>query len=365
MTWIMSMQAVRPTAALSGFEQLRLAREILCAEGQALLGLADTLGDTFCRALKILHACEGCVIVSGMGKAGLVGQKIAATMASTGTRSHFLHPGEAIHGDLGRVHRDDVVLMLSFSGETEEITRLLPSLREIAIVAITGRPASSLGRAASVTLDLGPLEEACTLGLAPSTSTTAMLALGDALALVLSRMQNFGPHDFVRFHPGGSLGRKLAKVEEVMRPLNQCRVATEDRTVRDVFVDVRRPGRRSGAVMLMDSHGRLTGIFTDSDLAKLLESRQDASFDEPVHRRMTRSPATVARGTRMGEALRMIAERKISELPVIDGDGRPVGMIDITDIVSWLPQTHAAEIPSEDPDLSSGSEDSPILPFPA
>ena len=306
------------------------------------------------------------MIVSGMGKAGLVGQKIAATLASTGTRSHFLHPGEAIHGDLGRVHRDDVVLMLSFSGETEEITRLLPSLARDRHRRYHGQTcAARLGRAASVTLDLGPLEEACTLGLAPSTSTTAMLALGDALALVLSRMQNFGPHDFVRFHPGGSLGRKLAKVEEVMRPLNQCRVATENRTVRDVFVDVRRPGRRSGAMMLMDTQGRLTGIFTDSDLAKLLESRQDASFDEPVHRRMTRSPATVTRGARMGEALRMIAERKISELPVIDGDGRPVGMIDITDIVSWLPQTQPAEIPSEAPDPSSGSEDTPILPFPA
>lgn len=358
----MNTEAICRRPMLRPFEQLRLAREILRDEGQTLLVLADRLGDEFCRAIEILFACRGSVIVSGMGKAGLVGQKIAATMASTGTRSHFLHPGEAIHGDLGRVHHDDVVLMLSFSGETEEITRLVPSLSEIAIVAITGRPASTLARAAAVTLDLGPIEEACTLGLAPSTSTTAMLAVGDALALVMSRMRGFGPHDFVRFHPGGSLGRKLAKVEEIMRPLPECRVAHEGCSVREVFVHVRRPGRRTGAIMLADDRGRLTGIFTDSDLAKLLETRRDTSFDEAVGQVMTRSPKTVTQGTRMSEALRVLAERKISELPVVDGDGQPIGMIDITDVVGWLPQetsteTSAGNLPDE------ASDNVPILPF--
>ena len=217
----MSTEAASRLTPLSRFEQIRLAREILRTEGQALLSLSERLGDDFCRAVDVLFHCRGSVIVSGMGKAGLVGQKIAATLASTGTRSHFLHPGEAIHGDLGRVHRDDAVLMLSFSGETDEVTRLLPSLRAIPLVAITGKPHSTLGRQAAVTLDLGPIREACTLGLAPSTSTTAMLALGDALALVLSRMRSFGALDFVRFHPGGSLGRKLAKVDDLMRPLGR------------------------------------------------------------------------------------------------------------------------------------------------
>jgi arabinose-5-phosphate isomerase len=343
----MSTEAVRQNESLSRFEQLRLAREIVRAEGQALMTLSERLGDEFCHAIELLFHCQGNVIVSGMGKAGLVGQKIAATLASTGTRSHFLHPGEAIHGDLGRVHRDDVVLMLSFSGETEEVTRLLPSLRAIPLVAITGRASSTLARHASVVLDLGPLREACTMGLAPSTSTTAMLAVGDALALVMSRMRRFGPYDFVRFHPGGSLGRKLTKVDEVMRPLAQCRVAGQACTVREVFVQASRPGRRSGAVMLTDSQGCLTGVFTDSDLARLLENRKDFCIDGPVADVMTRGPRSVPAGTMMPDAIRMLAERKISELPVVDQAGRPVGMIDITDVVAWLPEPPAASEPEE------------------
>jgi arabinose-5-phosphate isomerase len=329
--------------SLSRFEQLRLAREIIRTEGQALLALALRLGDEFCEAIEILFRCHGSVIVSGIGKAGLVGQKIAATLASTGTRSHFLHPSEAIHGDLGRVHHDDAVLMLSFSGETEEITRLLPSLEAVPIVAVTGHADSTLARAAAVTLKLGRIREACTLGLAPSTSTTAMLALGDALALVMSRMRNFGPHDFVRFHPGGSLGRRLAKVDEIMRPLAECRVAQEGQSVREVFVRVSRPGRRTGAIMLVDEQGALTGIFTDSDLARLLEQNRDACIDGPMHAVMTHSPKTVPSGTLMSGAIEILAERRISELPVIDAQGRPCGLIDITDLVGWLPVDGGAE----------------------
>ncbi len=353
----MNTEAAARLAPLSRFEQLRLAREILRKEGQAVLSLSDNLGDDFCRAVDVLFHCRGSIIVSGMGKAGLVGQKIAATMASTGTRSHFLHPGEAIHGDLGRVHRDDAVLMLSFSGETEEITRLLPSLRAVPIIAITGKPDSTLGRQASVTLDLGPIREACTLGLAPSTSTTAMLALGDALALVLSRMRSFGPLDYVRFHPGGSLGRKLAKVDDLMRPLDDCRVAPDHKTVREVFVEVSRPGRRTGAIMLTDENGLLTGIFTDSDLARLLETRRDRSIDGPIRNVMTRGPRTIRSGTMMSEALDVFAERKISELPVIDPDGRPLGMLDITDVVGLLPR----EVPAANspPTVSPDNSDDP------
>src|SRR5437868_14144674 len=178
---------LRAPEPLNPFEQLRLAREIVRTEGQTLLALADRLGEDFCHAIALLASTKGSVIVSGMGKAGLIGQKIAATFASTGTRSHFLHPGEAIHGDLGRLHADDAAIVLSFSGQTEEIARILPALRElgVAVVAVTGQPASVLGKAAVVTLDLGPIQEACPLGLAPTASTAAMLALGDALALVL------------------------------------------------------------------------------------------------------------------------------------------------------------------------------------
>ena len=213
---------------LSPFEQLRLAREIVRAEAQTLLGLADRLGEEFCQAVTILHNARGSVIVSGMGKAGLIGQKIAATFASTGTRSHFLHPSEAIHGDLGRVHaRRRGPGACRSAGRRKKWFAFCRRLREmgVPIVAMTGRRDSPLGKHAVVTLDLGSISEACPLGLAPTASTTAMLALGDALALVLSRMRGFSPADFARFHPGGSLGRKLSRVEEVMRPLAQCRVA--------------------------------------------------------------------------------------------------------------------------------------------
>ena len=334
-----SGSAVLPVAPLGRFEQLRLAREILRGEAQAIESLADRLDDEFCRAVQIVHDCRGSVLVSGMGKAGLVGQKIAATLASTGTRSHFLHPAEAVHGDLGRLAPDDVLLVLSSSGQTDEIVRLLPAIRaaRVPLIAVTARPRSPLGLAAGVMLDLGELREACPLGLAPSTSTTAMLALGDALALVVSRMKQFTADDFARFHPGGSLGLALANVEQAMRPVVECRLAPSDQSVREALVHESRPGRRTGAIMVVDDDGRLAGIFTDSDLARLLERKKDQAIDGPIAAVMTPSPATVTVGTRLLAACEILAERKISELPVVDVDGRPVGLIDITDVVAIGP----------------------------
>jgi arabinose-5-phosphate isomerase len=341
---------------LTPFEQLRYAREIIQLESQALAAMADRLDMEFCHAVDALYFCSGSVIVTGIGKAGLIGQKLAATLASTGTRSHFLHPAEAIHGDLGRIHRDDVVLTLSQSGETEEVVRLLPSLTELgsAIVAITARRSSTLGRAASVVIELGPLKEACALGLAPSTSTTAMLGVGDALALVTSRMRSFGRDDFARFHPGGSLGLQLAKVEDHMRELEECRVALCSQSVREVLAASRAPGRRSGAIMVIDPANVLRGIFTDSDLARLFESRRDDRLDGPIRDVMTKRPMTVPLGSMMVDAVEVMAERKISELPVVDGDGQPQGMLDITDIVSLFPQT----------DFAAKSTQTATLPIP-
>jgi arabinose-5-phosphate isomerase len=334
-------QRVAPEA-LSPFEQLRLGREVVRAEGQTLLALADRLGEEFCHAATLISASRGSVIVSGMGKAGLIGQKIAATFASTGTRSHYLHPGEAIHGDLGRVHADDIVLMLSFSGKTEEVVRILPSLRSlgVTIIALTGDTASPLSQYASITLDLGSIHEACPLGLAPTASTAAMLAIGDALALVVSRAKGFSSEDFARFHPGGNLGRKLARVEEVMRPREQCRVANESQTLRETLVAQSRPGRRSGAIMIVDGTDRLVGIFTDSDLARLLEADRDAAIDGPLADVMTHSPTTIAAGELLPAACEILSQRKISELPVVDQAGRPVGLIDITDVVGLDEQVH-------------------------
>ncbi len=232
-----------------------------------------------------------------------------------------------------------MALILSQSGETEEVLRLLSPLAELGvpIIAITSRADSTLGRAARVVLELGPVEEACPLGLAPSSSTTAMLAVGDALALVTSRMRNFGREDFARFHPAGSLGQKLSKVEHHMRPLAQCRVARDHQTVREVLIHVRVPGRRTGATMLVDSRGKLSGIFTDSDLARLFEQRRDQSLDGPIRDVMTAQPLTVTVGAMMVDAVAVMAGRKISELPVVDASGQPVGLIDITDVVGLLP----------------------------
>jgi arabinose-5-phosphate isomerase len=325
-------------------DQLRYAREIIAAESRALANLAARLDGEFCRAVDLVFHCRGSVITCGMGKAGFIARKVAATLASTGTRSHYLHPAEAVHGDLGRVHADDLVLIFSQSGETEEVVRLLPSLAAfgVEIVAVTAHRDCTLARAAQVTITLGPLQEACTLGLAPSTSTTAMLALGDALALVASRMRDFRREDFARFHPAGSLGRRLSKVDECMRPPAECRVASQSRSVREVFVEQSRSGRRSGAIMLVDRSGKLAGLFTDSDLARLFEHNRDAALDRPIREVMTARPASVPQGSMMLDAIAMMAERKISELPVIDRRGRPCGMIDITDVVALFPEAGLA-----------------------
>jgi arabinose-5-phosphate isomerase len=350
----MSMEATAGIAGavdLSPFEQLRFGRQIIQTESRSLEQLAGQLDGRFCRAVRYLYECRGSVILSGMGKAGLVGQKVMATLASTGTRSHCLHPAEAVHGDLGRVHQDDVMLILSQSGETEEVVRMLPSLAEfgIPIIAITARADSTLGRAALVVLELGPLKEACALGLAPSTSTTVMLALGDALALVTSRMRSFGADDFARFHPAGTLGQKLSKVENHMRPLNQCRIASERKSVREVLVAGRLLGRRTGATMLVDDEGKLSGIFTDSDLARLFENHRDGELDNPIRTVMTADPSTVQSGLMMGDAVEVMANKKISELPVVDGDGNPLGLIDVTDVVGLLPAAAEQKTPGGDP----------------
>ena len=325
----------KSAALLTAEEQLRAGREILRLEGKALWELADRLEASFCDAVRLLYECRGSAIITGMGKAGLVGQKIAATLASTGTPAHFVHPAEAFHGDLGRIHLSDVVVMLTQSGETAEVVQLLPSLREfrVPLVAITASSASTVGRAATTVIELGELEEACSLGLAPSTSTTAMLAIGDALALVLCKMRDFKADDFARFHPGGALGRKLSRVDDIMRPLAECRQARDSLTVREVIVVCTKPGRRTGAIMLTDEAGRLTGIFTDSDLARLFERRDEAALDRPIRDVMAARPTTVLSGTRVGDAVALLAQRKFSELPVVDQAGRPMGLVDVTDVV--------------------------------
>ncbi|HVT30957.1 MAG TPA: KpsF/GutQ family sugar-phosphate isomerase [Lacipirellulaceae bacterium] len=335
---------------LSAEEQLRAGREIVRREAAGVWKVSYRLNSSFCEAVKLLYTCKGSVIVTGMGKAGIIGQKIAATLSSTGTRAHFMHPAEAFHGDLGRVHPDGVVVMLSQSGETAEVVQLLPSLREfgVPLIAITAARTSSVGQAANVVIELGELEEVCSLGLAPSTSTTAMLAVGDALALVLSKMRNFQADDFARFHPGGALGRKLSRVDDIMRPISECRVASEAQTVRQVIVACGKPGRRSGAIMLTDKTGRLTGLFTDSDLARLFERRDEQALDRPMSCVMVARPTTVPSGTRVGDAVMLLAQRKFSELPVVDKKGRPIGLVDVTDVVGLKAEAEVANVKPAD-----------------
>lgn len=323
--------------------RLTRGKDVLNSAAIALQAMATALEDDFLVAVDKILSTRGSVIVCGIGKAGLVGRKLAATLSSTGTRSHFLHPAEAMHGDLGCVGPNDLVVLLSNSGSTEEVVRLLPYLsrRSAGLIAITAGPNSPLARAADITLLVPPCREACLLGLAPTTSTTMMMALGDALALVVSESREFTSENFAELHPGGALGRKLAMVEEAMRPAADCRIASAELTIREMLIEVARPGRRTGAVMLVDSDGRLVGIFTDSDLAKLMERRQDADLDLPLHSRMTKSFSAIQIGAKLPDAIDVMVKRKISELPVVDQDDRPVGLIDITDVLE-IEHTHNA-----------------------
>jgi len=328
--------AARQLVQKSAFEHVRKAKAILNHQSAAIARLAERVPADFAVAVETIADCKGCVIVTGMGKAGWIGQKISASLASLGTASHFLHPAEAIHGDLGRLRSGDVVLALSNSGETAEIVNLLPRIksRGISIVAMTSKLDSTLANHASLVLDFGRVNESCHLGLAPSASTTVMLALGDALALSVSQLKSFQATDFVKFHPGGSLGVKLSLVTEMMRPLEFCRVAEETKTVREIYVTHRGEQRRSGVVLLTDPSGKLSGIFTDSDLAKLLERQMDNQFDGPIADVMTHQPITVGANERTSVAIEILASRNISELPVVDHRNRPLGLIDITDVVS-------------------------------
>jgi arabinose-5-phosphate isomerase len=341
---LMTLQVLTPVAVPSApgmpdAERLDHARQVLRTEAAALEYVANRLDDSFLQAVDFLYRCPGRVVITGTGKSADVGQKIAGTLNSLGTRAYVLDATKAMHGDLGMVHPNDVALVLSHSGESEEIVRLLGPLRQfaLALVGLTGNPNSTLARRADVALVYGPLDEACPLGLAPSTSTTVMIALGDALAFVLGRMREFTHEDFARFHPAGSLGRKLLKVEALMRRGDDLRLAPASTTVREVFAQVRRRGRRTGAIMLTDAEGRLRGLFTDSDLARLFEQRRDAALDRPIGEVMTEQPMTVPLGTRVADAVDILRRAKISELPIVDADGCPVGLLDVTDVLGLLP----------------------------
>lgn len=311
---------------------IEFGRQVLRAEAQAILSLVDRIGKPFEEAARAIFECTGQVVATGMGKPGFVARKISATLASLGTRSTYLHPAEAYHGDLGRIQADDIVLAFSNSGETVELVRLLPRIRQIGarVFAITASETSTLGREADIVLTIGRIEEPCPLRLAPSASTTAMLALGDALALVVLKQRGWDEAKYAFFHPGGTLGNRLKKVREVMRGGERNPVVPEDATVRQAIGEITR--RRAGAISVVDSNGRLTGIFTDGDLRRAL-ARDSRLLERKIREVMTRKPVTIGPDRSAVEAASILGSHKIDELPVVDGAGVPIGMLDVQDLL--------------------------------
>ena len=312
---------------------LSRAKSVLKIEAEAITRLIPRVGRSFQEAANLLAACKGRVIVTGMGKAGLIGQKLSATMASTGSPSYSVHPAEAIHGDMGRITRQDVVIALSNSGETEELNRLLPVIKRIGtrLIALTGNPRSTLAKHSDVVLDVSVKREACSLNLAPTASTTAMLAMGDALAVVVAEQKGFKEKDFARLHPGGQLGRKLLlRVADIMRTHQANPVVRQTKRVRDVLLAI--TNARAGCASIVDGRGRLIGIFTDGDLRRHLDRTPNLTARR-VAEVMTRRPKTVRQDRLAVEALRLLREHRIDELVVVDGRQRPIGLLDVQDLL--------------------------------
>ena len=327
-----------PDASISEVDvehALRLGRNVLRTEERAIAAACAGLDEAFVHAVRVILDCRGRVAVTGMGKAGDVGRKIQATLSSTATPAYCLHPVEALHGDLGMIQANDVVIALSKSGETQELVGLLPALKRIgcAIILVTANPESACAALADIVLDIGDTPEACPLGLAPSSSTAAMLAMGDALALTVMELKNVRPEQYAAFHPGGALGRSLMNVSEVMRTGPDCPAVRVDGTLNDYYAAVKRAPRRAGAAAIVDARGKLVGIFTHGDLFRL----RPGTFDPermPIAEVMIRAPKTARETDRVAVPLRMMQQYGIDELPVVDEGGKLVGLIDIQDLVA-------------------------------
>ena len=316
---------------------LEYARKVIEAEAEAIRSVAPIVDDSFAEAVQMIYNCTGCCIVSGIGKAGIIGQKISATLASTGTASHFLHPAEAVHGDLGRLRKNDIVLVLSYGGETDEITRLINLVKQqqIKLIAITGDRESTLARFGNVVLCMGQMLEAGPLGIAPSVSTACMLAIGDALAFTVMKARSFGVEDYVRFHPGGSLGAKLMTVEQSMmfKPGEKLPIAETGDTIKQLL---KKTGdvKRHGAVMVVAKNGKLAGIVTDADLRRLMTKHGQHALDFKTADVMTGNCKKIRADALAAEATAIFHKYRVDELPVVDADDRPVGLIDVQDIVT-------------------------------
>lgn len=326
-------------------DRLEAAREAMASEADAVRAAAGLLDASFERAVQLVLDCTGSVIVAGIGKSGLIGAKLAATLASTGTPSHFMHATEAAHGDLGRVRRGDAALLLSYSGSSEEVVALAALLAQdgVPTIGISRGANTHLARLVTEHLSVGDVAEACPHSLAPTSSTAAMLALGDALAMVVSKERDFSAEDFGRRHPGGALGRTMLPLVEIMRQ----RVGTPGESgtlepvlaqgsVREVLKRAEASGgaRRAGAVLLVDARGHLAGIMTDADVRRRLVAEGDSVLDRPVGEVMTASPKSLPSSALVRDAVQLVREVRLDEIPVVDDDGRPVGLIDVQDLMA-------------------------------
>ncbi|HSD52648.1 MAG TPA: KpsF/GutQ family sugar-phosphate isomerase [Burkholderiales bacterium] len=319
-------------SASSSSSALALAREVLEIEAAAVAALASRLDERFVAGVRLVLECRGKVVVTGIGKSGHIGRKIASTMASTGTPAFFVHPGEASHGDLGMITHDDVVIALSYSGESDELLTVLPLVKRMGarLIALTGKTDSTLAALADVVLDVRVEKEACPLNLAPTASTTAALALGDALAVALLDARGFGHEDFARSHPGGMLGRRLlTHVRDVMRTGADVPAIGERATLAEAVLEISK--KRMGMTAVVDDAGRLIGIFTDGDLRRSLERGGDIRAT-PITAVMTRGPRTIRPEALAAEAVELMEARKSTQLPVVDAGGILVGALNIHDL---------------------------------
>ena len=319
---------------------IALARKVLRTEADAILALIDRLDDRFEKAINILLDCRGRVIVTGMGKSGIIARKIAATLSSTGTPAFFLHPAEAIHGDLGVLQTDDVILALSNSGETEELLRLLETIKRLGarMIAMTGDCKSTLGQAADVALDCQVSEEACPMNLVPTASTAAALALGDALAMTLFVAKGFDEDKFANIHPGGKIGKRLMRVDQLMHGGDQRPMVSVETPMSDAMAEM--SSKSFGMTCVVESGDRLVGIITDGDLRRHMLAAQPGATRSILERRaaevMTRNPVTVTRGTLAVEALRLMEERKITSIVVVGAGETVEGIVHLHDL--WRTQ---------------------------
>jgi arabinose-5-phosphate isomerase len=321
-------------STLSDAALLKRIRDVLRLEADTLRDQIKGVNRRYADAVRLITRCRGRVVVLGVGKSGLIGRKITATLASTGTPATFVHPSEGMHGDLGMITPRDVVLALSFSGETEELKRLLPSIQamRVPLIGLTGRPHSRLARASTVCLGVTVTREACRYNVTPTTSTTAMLAVGDALAMAVMETRGFREEDFARLHPGGVLGKRLLwTVQELMHRGRENPVVRQDRPVREALNVMTRT--RLGAASVVDRAGRLVGYFTDGDFRRLAP-KEPLILEQPVQAVMTRRPHVVQSDTRIGEAAELLHRYKCDNLPVVDKHGRPIGLLDERDLLS-------------------------------